>query len=57
MLILSRKEGQTIIVNTAAGEITVTAIKGDKFKLGITAPQVCGIVREELVELQAANSV
>lgn len=48
MLVLSRKLGEKIMI----GEnivITVVQIKGDKIRLGIDAPPLVRIVREELL--------
>jgi carbon storage regulator CsrA len=55
MLTLSRKEGESIILNTVDGEIRV-AIKsigsGGQVKLSISAPDSVAILREELVSSQ-----
>jgi carbon storage regulator len=47
MLVLSRRVGEEIII---AGNIriTVAAIKGDKVRIGITAPTEVRIDREEV---------
>lgn len=47
MLILSRKRGQSIIIN---GNIKVSVLKWNKFevKLGITAPKEVVVDREEI---------
>lgn len=47
MLILSRKEGEKIIINGDI-EITVTSIKGNEVKLGIKAPDSVVVYREEV---------
>jgi carbon storage regulator len=47
MLILSRKEGEKIIINGDI-EITVTSIKGNEVKLGIKAPDSVAVYREEV---------
>ncbi|MFA5633358.1 MAG: carbon storage regulator [Porticoccaceae bacterium] len=48
MLILTRREGETIVVDHDI-RITVTRIKGGQVKLGIDAPEDVDIVREELI--------
>ena len=49
MLILSRRQGQSIIVSDTV-EISVTEIKGDQVRLGIAAPQSVKIFRKEIYE-------
>jgi carbon storage regulator len=53
MLILNRKEGQSVIITTDAGEeieISVLEIKGKYAKLGFTAPVSVGVDRKEVSE-------
>jgi carbon storage regulator len=54
MLVLTRKLNETIVIN---GDISVTvvSIRGNQVRLGITAPQSCGIYRSELCERNAAG--
>ncbi len=55
MLALSRKKGDTLIVNNNI-EITVLEVKGEQVKLGITAPKQVPVYRKEVyVQIQAAN--
>ena len=49
MLILSRRQGQSIIVSDTV-EISITEIKGDQVRLGIAAPQSVKIFRKEIYE-------
>ncbi len=49
MLVLSRKEGQRIIVGSNI-EIVVTEVSGNRVKLGISAPAEVPINREEIYE-------
>lgn len=61
MLILSRKSGESLIINDQI-EITITEISGDKVKIGIEAPLDVKILRKELCQTvehnrQAAKSV
>lgn len=49
MLYLSRKEGESIIINDTI-ELTVVEIKGRSVKLGFVFPQNASILRKELYE-------
>lgn len=49
MLILSRKVGEEIIIDDHI-RITVTAVKGDRIRLGIAAPPTVLIDRAEVRE-------
>lgn len=49
MLVLSRKRGQTILINNEI-EIFVSSIDGESVKLGISAPAEVSILRKELAE-------
>ena len=49
MLILTRKKGQSIIINDDI-EIIISAIDGDQVKVGINAPKHMKIYRKEVVE-------
>ena len=53
MLILTRRPGETLIIETPAGErieVTVLQVKGSQVRIGTQAPADISIVREELVE-------
>lgn len=55
MLVLSRKRGQTILINNEI-EIIVSSIDGESVRLGIKAPTDVSILRKELVEeIKATN--
>lgn len=55
MLVLSRKRGQTILINNEI-EIFVSSIDGESVKLGISAPAEVSILRKELAEeVRATN--
>lgn len=55
MLALSRKQGESIIINNEI-EITVLEIKGEQVKIGIQAPKSVPIYRKELyVSIQDSN--
>ena len=48
MLVLSRKANQSITLDCGV-EISVVAVKGNRVKLGITAPDSVRILRSELL--------
>jgi len=53
VLILTRRLGETIIIETPAGEqisITVLEVKGNQVRIGTKAPDDISIVREELLD-------
>jgi carbon storage regulator len=47
MLVLTRKIGEEIIIDGHI-RVTITAIKGDKVRIGITAPPEIRVDREEV---------
>lgn len=47
MLVLSRKEHQTLVIGDNI-KITVLELKGNQVKLGIDAPEIIKIYREEI---------
>ncbi|MEE1131347.1 MAG: carbon storage regulator CsrA [Caryophanon sp.] len=47
MLVLSRKKGETIMINDNI-EVKVLSIEGDQVKLGIVAPKSVKIYRQEV---------
>lgn len=47
MLVLSRKSGQSILINDDI-EITIVEVANDKVKIGIEAPKNVRILRNEL---------
>ena len=50
MLVLTRRENDSIILETSDGpiEVMLTAIDGAQVRIGIKAPKSVGIVRGEL---------
>jgi carbon storage regulator len=53
MLILPRRPGETLIIETPAGEqitVTVLGVKGNQVRIGTDAPDDIAIVREELLD-------
>lgn len=49
MLVLSRERDQTIIIGDEV-EITIVDVRGDKVRLGITAPSRIAVHRKEVYE-------
>lgn len=47
MLVLSRKKGETIMINDNI-EVKILGIEGDQVKLGIVAPKSVKIYRQEV---------
>ena len=59
MLILTRRPGEILIIETPAGErieVTVLEVKGNQVKIGTDAPNDIAIVREELLEKSPTKS-
>lgn len=55
MLVLTRKKGQSIIVNGNI-EIHIVTLDDDKVKIGIEAPSDVVVLRKELIdEVEASN--
>ena len=55
MLVLSRKEGESIVLKTATGEtitITLNKYRGAQTIMGIEAPMSVKILRSELIGLE-----
>ena len=53
MLILTRRPGETIIIETPTGEkitVAVLGVKGNQIRIGMDAPKDVTILREELVD-------
>ena len=49
MLVLSRKQNQSIVINEDI-RVTVVSIRGSQVRIGIEAPESVAILREELCE-------
>ncbi|UUZ82635.1 carbon storage regulator CsrA [Paenibacillus sp. P26] len=55
MLILSRKKGQSIMLNHNI-EIVISAVEGDQVKIGINAPSEVHVLRKEIyLAVQESN--
>jgi carbon storage regulator len=50
MLVLSREEKEEIVIGGGTIRITVVAIRGDRVRLGITAPRDVRVDRSEVHE-------
>lgn len=60
MLVLSRKSNEkiTCITDDTIVEISVVEIRGDKVRLGVTAPDKVGVYRNEVLDkIIISNSV
>ncbi len=49
MLVLSRQKDESIIIGDDV-EITIVDVRGDKVRLGITAPRSISVHRKEIYE-------
>ena len=49
MLVLSRKKGESIVINNDI-TITVVDIRGDKVRLGVVAPKEIPVHRQEVYD-------
>lgn len=49
MLVLTRKVGEEIVINGNI-RVTITLIKGDKVRIGITAPPDVPVHRQEILD-------
>ena len=59
MLILTRRPGETLIIETPESEqitVTVPGVSGNQVRIGTYAPADIAIVREELLDRLPAES-
>jgi carbon storage regulator len=57
MLVLSRKAGQSIIINENI-ELTILDVQGDQIKIGVKAPKSVKVYRKEIfLEIQEENKI
>ena len=54
MLVLSRRLGEEIVIDGNI-RVTVVAIKGDKVRLGVSAPEWVAVDREEVYRRREAG--
>jgi carbon storage regulator len=52
MLVLTRRVGEVIVIDDDI-RITVVSVRGDRVRLGITAPEFVQVDREEIHERRA----
>lgn len=50
MLVLSRREGEAVVIPRALVRVTVTRIEGNRVKLGFESPHGYPVFREELLD-------
>lgn len=50
MLILTRRVGETIVINGRQYEVTVLGVHGNHVRIGVTAPPDVEVHREEIYE-------
>lgn len=58
MLVLERKEGEVILIGNDI-EVRVVSVRGDKIRIGVTAPKSVPVYREEIIvaeRLRAARA-
>tara|TARA_B100002003_G_scaffold189273_2_gene178056 strand:+ start:8014 stop:8202 length:189 start_codon:yes stop_codon:yes gene_type:complete len=58
MLILTRRTGETIVIETPSGEVvevTVLGNSGPQIRMGVTAPKHTSIDREEIYKRKKAE--
>lgn len=54
MLVLSRKKSEVIVIDGGI-EITVVEVRGDKVRLGVTAPPHVTVDRKEIYEAKRSE--
>ena len=59
MLVLTRREGDSVILETSDGpiEISIEEINGAQLRVGFKAPKSVRILRSELKEQESAKNV
>lgn len=55
MLVLSRKEGQTIVIGDGI-EVQIAAIQGNRVRIAVNAPRSVRVMRGELAEAELVAS-
>ena len=56
MLVLSRKVGERILVPNLNVVLTVVSVKGNRVRLGVSAPADVGVYREEVWRQNCAEA-
>lgn len=55
MLILTRKEGEAVVIPRALVRVTVTRIDGNRVRLGFESPHGFDVLREELISNERSD--
>ena len=55
MLVLSRKCGETIVIDGGRITVTVVEIRGDKVRIGVAAPRDVQVDRQEVHQEKQAS--
>ena len=56
MLILTRKKGQTVVIDGQI-EVTLVAVQGEQVRLGINAPRQIAVHRKELLDAVTQQNI
>jgi carbon storage regulator len=56
MLILTRRIGETIVIDDEKIKVTVLGVKGNQVRLGIVAPKDVSVDREEIAQRKLAEN-
>mgnify|MGYP001000629324 CR=1 FL=1 len=56
MLILTRRVGEKLVIGENV-TVTVLGVKGNQIRIGIEAPRSINIVREEISDLSASDTL
>jgi len=57
MLVLSRKRGESLVIDGGSIRVRVIEVKGDSVRLGIEAPKEIPVHRHEVFERLAAEGL
>lgn len=57
MLVLSRKRGESLVINGGPSKVTVIDIRGDKVRLGIDAEREVTVHRKEIADRIEAERI
>ena len=59
MLVVGRREGESIIIETTDGEIVVSLerLQGTQARIGIEAPEQVKVLREELIPAEGSTDL
>lgn len=57
MLILTRRIGETLMINGEEVTVTVLGVRGSQVRIGVKAPSDCVIDREEIFRRKQARKI